>query len=49
MTEVETKGEKPLSKVAFVTQEESMDKDGQQMLLEQFFPDEWMSMLDCKG
>ena len=24
-------------------------KDGQDRLMEQFFPDEWMSMLDCRG
>lgn len=27
----------------------TLRKDGQEILREQFFPDEWMSMLDCRG
>ncbi len=28
---------------------DTIQKDGQELLMEQFFPEEWMSVLDCKG
>ncbi|MCI9082890.1 MAG: hypothetical protein HFI70_11485 [Lachnospiraceae bacterium] len=27
----------------------TIQKDGQEMLMEQFFPEEWMSVMDCRG
>ncbi len=45
----EPREKKGLAKEMSARPQESLGKDGQEILLEQFFPGEWVSMLDCKG
>ena len=49
---VEDKGEalpEGITKPESTAQNEFPGQDGQQALLEQFFPEEWTSIMDCKG
>ena len=49
---VEDKGEalpEGITKPESTAQDEFPGQDGQQALLEQFFPEEWTSIMDCKG
>lgn len=49
---VEDKGEalpEGITKLENTAQDEFPGQDGQQTLLEQFFPEEWTSIMDCKG
>lgn len=39
----------PLQDTVSAEKNDTIQKDGQERLMEQFFPEEWMSVLDCKG